>query len=89
MASHITVTDTLARRGVQDVPKCFLKGADWKEQGDHGVTCGTGYYIEDPDAEKTFLPIDFIFSALQWGLTELRSDGFYHVTRPAPVKYGL
>ena len=39
--------------------------------------------------KEAYIPVDFIYSALQWGLTELRSDGFYHVKRPAPVRYGL
>ena len=88
VASHVTITDALASRGAQDVPKCFLKKAEWKKQGEAGATLGTGYYVEDPDIEEDiFLPVDFIFSALQWGLTELRSDRFYHVERPTPVKF--
>src|ERR1700677_3718252 len=90
VASHVTITDALASRGAQGVPKRFLKTAEWKTQGELGATLGTGYYVEEPDAiGDVFIPIDFIFSALQWGITELRSDGYYHVERPAPIKYGL
>ena len=67
VVSHATITDALASRGAQDVPKRFLKAAEWKVQGEQGTTLGTGYYVEDPDSTEgqTFLPIDFIFSALQ------------------------
>jgi len=73
VASHVTITDALASRGAQDVPKRFLKTAEWKKHGENGASLGTGYYVEEPDAtgEEVFIPVDFIFSALQWGITEL------------------
>ena len=60
-----TITETLPRRGERNVPKRYLKSAEWLEDKD----LGTGYYVADDDDEKVFHAIDFNFEALQWGLT--------------------
>ena len=79
-----TILDYLDRRGERNVPKRYLKEADWTEDG----PLGTGYYTADPDDPSILIPIDFNFKYLQWGCTHPKNDKFV-VERPAPVCYGL
>ena len=65
-----TTLEYLDRRGEQNVPKRYLKEADWCEDG----PLGTGYYIADPDDPSTLIPIDFNFKHLQWGCTHKKKD---------------
>jgi hypothetical protein len=72
------------RRGERNVPKRYLKDAEWYPD----KYLGEGYYVADPDDEDRFCAVDFNFDTLQWGLTE-PIEGQYRITRPIPVKYGL
>ena len=79
-----TTIEYIERRGERNVPKRYLKEADWCEDG----PLGTGYYIACPDDPSLLIPIDFNFKHLQWGCTHAKKDRFI-VERPAPVRYGL
>ena len=79
-----TTTEYIDRRGERNVPKRYLKEADWCEDG----PLGTGYYIADPDDPSLLIPIDFNFKHLQWGCTHPKKDRFV-VERPTPARYGL
>jgi hypothetical protein len=81
VATSISIVN---RRGGQNVPKRYLKDVKWNTS----KYLGEGYYIPDPDKDDTFCAVNFNFETLQWGLTEPIEDKF-HITRPAPVKYGL
>jgi hypothetical protein len=72
------------RRGERNVPKRYLKDAEWYSD----KYLGEGYYVADPDDDDRFCAVDFNFDTLQWGLTE-PVEGQYRITRPIPVKYGL
>jgi hypothetical protein len=72
------------RRGERNVPRRYLKDAEWYQD----KYLGEGYYVADPDDEDRFCAVDFNFDTLQWGLTE-PVEGQYRITRPIPVKYGL
>jgi hypothetical protein len=74
----------VSRRGEQNVPKRYLKDAEWYQD----KYLGEGYYVADPDDDDRFCAVDFNFDTLQWGLTE-PVEGQYRITRPIPVKYGL
>ena len=79
--------ERLERRGERNVPKRYLKNAEWAKKG----PLGTGYYIGDPDdnsEEPNIIAVDFNFQALQWGLTYAEED-HYILERPAPIKCGL
>ena len=79
-----TTLDYLDRRGERNVPRRYLKDADWCEDG----PLGAGYYIADPDDPSILIAVDFNFKHLQWGCTHLKKDKFV-VERPAPARYGL
>ena len=79
-----TTTEYIDRRGERNVPKRYLKEADWCEDG----PLRTGYYIACLDDPSVLIPIDFNFKHLQWGCTHLKKDRFV-VERPAPTRYGL
>jgi hypothetical protein len=81
-----TSTAFIDRRGECNVPKRYLKDAEWHEDAYLGVD----YYCSDPDSEDAagLTAIDFNFKTLQWGLTD-QIEGRYRITRPAPLKYGL
>ena len=79
-----TTLDYLDQRGEHNVPKRYLKEADWCENG----TLGAGYYIADPDDPTILIAVDFNFKYLQWGCTHPKKDKFV-VKRPAPARYGL
>ena len=65
-----TTTEYIDRRGECNVPKRYLKEADWCEDG----PLGTGYYIACPDDPSVLIPIDFNFKHLQWGCTHPKKD---------------
>ena len=79
-----TTLDYLERRGECNVPKRYLKDADWCEDGPLGM----GYYIADLDDPSILIAVDFNFKQLQWGCTHQKKDKFV-VKRPAPARYGL
>ena len=79
-----TTLDYLERRGERNVPKRYLKDADWCEDR----SLGAGYYIADSDDPSVLIAVDFNFKHLQWGCTHPKSDKFV-VERPAPARYGL
>ena len=79
-----TTLDYLEQRGECNVPKRYLKDADWCEDG----PLGAGYYIADPDDPSILIAVDFNFKHLQWGCTHPKKDKFV-VERPAPTRYGL
>ena len=79
--------ERLERRGERNVPKRYLKNAEWTKRG----PLGAGYYIGDPDddsEEPNIIAVDFNFQALQWGLTYAEEE-HYILERPAPIKCGL
>ena len=79
--------ERLERRGERNVPKRYLKNAEWAKNG----PLGAGYYIGDPDddsEEPNIIAVDFNFQALQWGLTYAEEE-HYILERPAPIKCGL
>ena len=79
-----TTLKCLKRRGECNIPKWYLKGAEWVEEG----PIGTGYYATDPNKVSNLIPIDINFETLQWGCTHKKDNHFIH-ERPAPVWYGL
>jgi hypothetical protein len=81
MATSVSIVE---RRGERNVPKRYLKDAEWYTDKH---LCD-GYYVADPDNEDLFCTVDFNFDTLQWGLTE-PVDNKYQITHPIPVKYGL
>jgi hypothetical protein len=81
VATSVSIVD---RRGEQNVPKRYLKDAEWYTD----KYLGDGYYVADPDEDDTFCTVDFSFDTLQWGLTEPIKDRYW-ITRPIPVKYRL
>jgi hypothetical protein len=82
VATSTVFTD---RRGEHNIPKRYLKEAEWYSNG----YLGEGYYTTDPDSDIGGLTaVDFNFETLQWGLTDL-IEGWHRITRPAPIKYGL
>jgi hypothetical protein len=82
-----TITTYIARRGEQNIPKRYLKEAEWLDK-DYSWE----YYTtsNDPNDDNTFLAIDFDFGSLQWGITrQLPNNRGFAIKRPAPVKLGL
>ena len=79
-----TTTKYIDQRGECNVPKRYLKEADWCEDR----PLGTGYYIVCPDDPSVLIPVDFNFKHLQWGCTHPKKDRFV-VERPAPARYRL
>ena len=79
-----TTTEYIDRRGEQNVPKRYLKEADWCEDG----PLRTRYYIACLDDPSILIPINFNFKHLQWGCTHVKKDRFI-VERPAPARYRL
>ena len=79
-----TTIEYINRRGERNIPKRYLKEADWCEDR----PLGTGYYIACPDDPSILIPINFNFKHLQWGCTHIKKDRFV-VERPAPARYGL
>ena len=80
------------RRGDQNVPKRYLKAARWNPEDDvSDLSLGPGYYVINPDEGKDdWIPVDFDFDALQWGLTYQRAtDNKFEIYRPAPIDHGL
>ena len=79
-----TTTEYIDRRGERNIPKRYLKEADWCEDG----PLGAGYYIACPDDPSILILVNFNFKYLQWGCTHTKKDRFI-VKRPAPIRYGL
>ena len=79
-----TPIEYIDQRGERNVPKRYLKEADWCEDR----PLGTGYYVADPDDPSILIPINFNFRYLQWGCTYSKKDRLV-VERPTPVRYGL
>ena len=79
------------RRGDQNIPKRYLKGARWNPKDISDLPLGPGYYIINPDNDKDdWIPVDFDFDALQWGLTyQQAADNKFEIYRPAPIDHGL
>ena len=65
-----TTIKYIDRRGERNVPKRYLKEADWCEDG----PLGAGYYIADLDDPSILIPIDFNFKNLQWGCMHPKKD---------------
>ena len=80
------------RRGDQNVPKRYLKAARWNPEDDiSDLPLGPGYYVINPDSDKDdWIPVDFDFDVLQWGLTYQRNaDSKFEIYQPAPSEYRL
>ena len=65
-----TTLEYIDWRGERNVPKRYLKEADWCEDR----PLRTRYYIADPDDPSILIPIDFNFKYLQWGCTHTKED---------------
>ena len=79
-------------RGDQNIPKWYLKSAKWNPDDDISeLPLGPGYYIIKPDKGKDdWIPVDFDFDTLQWGLTYQQvSDNKFEIYWPAPSEYRL
>jgi hypothetical protein len=63
VATSVSIVD---RQGERNVPKRYLKDAEWYTD----KYLGDGYYVADPDNPNTFCAVDFSFNTLQWGLME-------------------
>jgi hypothetical protein len=82
-----TITTYISRRGEQNVPKRYIKEAEWLDK-----EYGWGYYTtsNEPTDDKTFIAVDFDFGSLQWGVTrKLPDNGGFAIERPAPIKLCL
>ena len=79
-----TTLEYLDCRGERNVPKGYLKKADWCEDR----TLEAGYHIANPDDRTILIPVDFNFKHRQWGCTHTKKDKFV-LERPAPARYGL
>ena len=79
-----TSIEYLDRRGERNIPKRYLKDADWCEDGPLGAGC----YVADTDDPSVLIAVDFNFKFLQWGCTHTKQDKFV-LERPAPTRYGL
>jgi hypothetical protein len=66
-----TITTYVSCRGEQNIPKRYLKEAEWLDK-----EYGWGYYTtsNDPSDNNTLIAIDFDFRALQWGVTRRLPD---------------
>jgi hypothetical protein len=86
LSNVATSTAFIDRRGEHNVPRRYLKDAEWHKDR----YLGTGYYCSDPDSENTagLTAIKFNFKTLQWGLLD-KIENQYRITRPAPIKYRL
>ena len=79
-----TTVEYLDRRGEHNVPKRYLKEADWCKDG----PLGQGYYVADLDNPAILIAVDFNFKYLQWGCTHPKKDQFVF-EQPAPARYRL
>jgi hypothetical protein len=82
-----TITTYVSRRGEQNIPKRYLKEAEWLDKD-----YSWGYYTtsNDSDNDNTLIAIDFDFGSLQWGVTrQLPDNRGFAIKRPAPIKLGL
>jgi hypothetical protein len=82
-----TITTYVSRRGEQNVPKQYIKEAEWLDK-----EYSWGYYTTSNNStdDNTFIAVDFDFRALQWGVTrKLPDNGGFAIKQPAPVKLGL
>jgi hypothetical protein len=82
-----TITTYVSCRGEQNVPKRYLKEAEWLDK-----EYSWGYYTTSNDSadNDTLLAVDFDFGSLQWGVTRrLPDNAGFAIERPAPVKLGL
>jgi hypothetical protein len=88
VATQVTIVE---RRGEQNVPKRYLKTAEWYAADAPKAYQGAGYYISDPDSEEddALIAVDFHFESLQWGITQSIPDGGFRIYRPVPSKHGL
>ena len=92
MVVSLTKVRIVDQRGDQNTPKRYLKGARWNPEDDiSDLPLGPGYYVINLDNNKDdWIPVDFNFDALQWGLTYQRaSDNKFEIYRPAPIDHGL
>ena len=92
MVASSTKSRIVDQRGDQNIPKWYLKSTRWNLEDDISeLPLGPGYYIINPDEGKDdWIPVDFDFNALWWGLMyQWKSDGKFEIYQPAPSKYGL
>ena len=69
-----TTLDYLDRRGERNVPKRYLKDADWCEDG----PLEAGYYIADSDDPLILIAVDFNFKHLQCYETSIFISFLYY-----------
>ena len=92
MVASSTKSRIVDQRGDQNIPKWYLKSTRWNLEDDISeLPLGPGCYIINPDEGKDdWIPVDFDFNALWWGLMyQWKSDGKFEIYQPAPSKYGL
>ena len=76
----------LSRRGDRNVPLRYIKGAEWVEcKEDQDLS--PRYYTLNDDSD--FIPIEFDFEAIQWGIAKATPEGTIKVSQPAPIELGL
>jgi hypothetical protein len=66
-----TITTYVSHRGEQNIPKQYLKEAEWLDK----EYCW-GYYTTSNKSndDDTLIAVDFSFEALQWGVTRKLPD---------------
>jgi hypothetical protein len=66
-----TITTYILHRGEQNIPRQYIKEAEWLDK-----EYGWGYYTTSNDSadDDTFIAVDFDFGALQWGVTRKLPD---------------
>jgi hypothetical protein len=82
-----TITTYVSHRGEQNIPKRYLKEAEWLDK-----EYSWGYYTTSNDStdNDTLIAVDFDFGSLQWGVTrKLPDNRGFAIERPAPIKLGL
>ena len=66
--------------------------ARWNPENDiSDLPLGPGYQVINPDNNKDdWIPVNFDFDTLQWGLTyQRKTDSKFEIYQPAPPDYGL
>ena len=87
MALSYETDITLEHRGEQNVPKRYLKEAQWDVHNEPDGTINLGYFAQD--CEGNYIAVDFDFNTLTWGTTHRSRNRKYRLTIPAPIELGL
>ena len=82
-----TIKIHISRRGDRNIPKRYLKDAEWND--DPSREHAPGYFATSLEEPEKLVPVEFDRQALQWGLAIPHKDGGYIIDRPAPITYKL